>query len=235
MINSPFYHQTIKKIVIGFGRLFSDVKVIRYNADGSVGQVVKVPLAYGPKEKIIQRADQDPEMDNQIYATLPRMAFEVLGYNYDPSRKVNRNNKISCSGEDGIAYTYSPVPYNINIQLSLLTKGTEDSLAVLEQILPTFTPEYTLAFKAVPELNVTSNVPIVLEGVSVSDEYEGSFDQRRIVTHTFDFIAKADLFGGVRKAGMILHAEANIPNQMTQYDVIANDTRMIILDEWSTL
>lgn len=235
MIASPFYHQTIKKVVIGFGRLFSDIRVIRYNADGTVGQVVKVPLAYGPKEKIIQRADQDADMDNQIYATLPRMAFEVLGYNYDPSRKVNRNNKISCADESGIAYTYSPVPYNINIQLSLLTKGTEDSLAVLEQILPTFTPEYTLAFKAVPELNVTSNVPIVLEGVSVSDEYEGGFDQRRIVTHTFDFVAKVDLFGGVRKAGMILHAEANVPNQMTQYDVIANDTRMIILDEWSTL
>jgi len=212
--SNVFYHGLIRKTIVAFGSLFSDIYIDRKQGDSVTGttiQRLQIPLAYAPKEKWIVRLDSDPNLEQHTYTTLPRMSFEILGYSYDSQRKLNRMQQIKCgSGIESMTYMYTPVPYNIEISLYVLTKTQEDGLQIIEQILPTFTPEYTLSINAVPDMNVVQEIPVILNTVSVSDEYDGDFQTRRFVTHTLNFTLKTSLFGGVSGQSVISQVEANI-------------------------
>lgn len=212
--NQVFYHGVIRKTIVAFGRLFSDVYIDRKQGDSVTGttiQRLQIPLAYAPKEKWIVRIDSDPTLENYTYTSLPRMSFEILSYNYDATRKTNRMQKIECgNGTNSKNFMYSPVPYNIEIALYILTKTQEDGLQILEQILPTFSPEYTLPVKVVPDMNVVQDIPVILNSVNVSDEYDGDFQTRRFVTHTLNFTLKLNMFGAMSNQGVIDTVNANI-------------------------
>ena len=214
--NNVFYHGIIRKCIVGFGTLFSDIYIDRKEGDSVTGttlQRLQVPLAYAPKEKWVVRLDSDPNLENHTYTSLPRMSFEIIGYNYDPQRKVNRMQQLKCGdGTGSVSTMYSPVPYNLDLSLYILTKTQEDGLQIIEQILPTFTPEYTLTINVVPDMNVKTEVPIVLNSVSVSDEYDGDFQTRRFVTHTLNFQMKMNLFGAIASGGVIETVNANVGN-----------------------
>lgn len=234
MFETPYYHELIKKATIGFGALFSQIKVLRRNPNdaNAAPQVISVPIAFGPKEKILTRLEQDPSQTGHTYITLPRMAFEINGYNYDTSRMVNRNNKIQCYQENVVTAVYSPVPYNVEFSLYILTKGTEDGLAIIEQILPLFTPEYSFTVNAIPELNITQDIPVVLNGISVSDDYEGDFAVRRLVTHTLTFTAKLNLFGNLQTSSVITRVDADL-KKFQNYTASMDGDGNIIVDTWN--
>lgn len=213
MLNgSVYYHGLIRRTIVAFGRLFSDIKIPRYDNDGVLQQTIAVPVSYAPKEKWIVRIESDPTLNQHTYTVLPRLSFEITGYSYDSIRKTNRMEKLVCVQADGNTRNevFSPVPYNLDITLYALTKNTEDGLAIIEQILPTFTPEYSLAVKAVDDMNIVSDVPIILNSVSVQDDYDGDFSIRRFVTHTLNFTAKMNLFGYVSSPGVIKDVTTNI-------------------------
>jgi hypothetical protein len=209
-----FYHGIIRKTIVSFGRLFSDIYIDRKQGDSVTGTTIQrlhIPLAYAPKEKWLVRLEQDPDLTNNTYVTLPRMSFEIIGYAYDPTRKVNRMQQIKCGdGSGSVSTMYTPVPYNIDLSLYILTKTQEDGLQIIEQILPTFTPEYTLTINAVPDMNVKLDIPIILNSVAVSDEYDGDFQTRRFVTHTLNFQMKANLFGPITGRNVIDEVNANV-------------------------
>jgi hypothetical protein len=212
--NNVFYHGIIRKSIVAFGRLFSDIYIDRKSGDSVTGttiQRLQIPLAYAPKEKWLVRLEQDPNLENNTYVSLPRMSFEINGYNYDPARKVNRMQQIKCGdGTGSVSTMYTPVPYNIDISLYILTKTQEDGLQIVEQILPTFTPEYTMTINAVPDMNVKLDVPIILNSVAVNDEYDGDFQTRRFVTHTLNFQMKVNLFGPITDRNVIDTVNANV-------------------------
>lgn len=228
--NQVFYHGIIRKSVVAFGRLFSNIYIDRKQGDsvsGTTLQRLQVPLAYAPKEKWLVRIEQDPTLENHTYTSLPRMSFEITGYTYDASRKVNRMQKITCgSGIDSLSYVYTPVPYNIDISLYILTKTQEDGLQIIEQILPTFTPEYTLAIKNLEDMNVVIDVPVILNSVSVQDDYDGDFQTRRFVTHTLNFTMKTNLFGAISGQGIITQVNANVG----QNENFANPNRVYVAE-----
>lgn len=215
MLNSNvYYHGIIRKCIVGFGSLFSDIYIDRREGDSVTGTVIQrlqVPLAYAPKEKWIVRLEQDPTLENNVYTTLPRMSFEIIGYNYDSQRKVNRMQQLKCGdGTGSVSTMYTPVPYNLDLSLYILTKTQEDGLQIIEQILPTFTPEYTLSINVVPDMSVKIDVPIVLNSVSVQDDYDGDFQMRRFVTHSLSFQMKMNLFGPISGRSIIDTVYANI-------------------------
>jgi len=215
MLNSNvYYHGIIRKCIVGFGSLFSDIYIDRREGDSVTGTVIQrlqIPLAYAPKEKWIVRLDQDTSLENNVYTTLPRMSFEITGYNYDPQRKVNRMQQIKCGdGTGAVSTMYTPVPYNLDISLYILTKTQEDGLQIIEQILPTFTPEYTLSINVVPDMSVKIDVPIILNSVSVQDDYDGDFQTRRFVTHSLSFQMKMNLFGPISNNDVIQTSNINI-------------------------
>ncbi len=242
MLNgNVFYHGIIRKSIVAFGRLFSDIYIDRKQGDsvnGTTIQRVQVPLAYAPKEKWIVRIEQDPSLENHTYTSLPRMSFEITGYSYDASRKMNKMNKIVCNDGVSSTSTYSPVPYLIDISLYVLTKTQEDGLQIIEQILPTFSPEYTLAINAIPSMNVIQDVPVTLQSVSVQDDYDGDFETRRFVTHTLSFQLKVNLFGSVRDNKPIYGASVGVSTvdgvTSATYNVQGDpDTYGITSEEWT--
>ena len=191
--------------------MFNDIYVTRRNSAGTGVQTLKVPLAYGPKQKFLVRLEADPNLDQKVAITLPRIGFEIAGLDYDPSRKLNRilKRKKVKSSEDTKVKTmstqYSPVPYNFNFELFVMTKNSDDGVQIVEQILPFFQPEYTVSINEVPEMDVIRDVPIVLNSIGYEDTYTGSFTERRAIIYTFNFVAKAYVYGPVSTSVLRLH------------------------------
>jgi len=245
MLNdSVFYHGIVRKCIIGFGRLFSNIYIDRKISDpvnGAQAQRIHVPLSYAPKEKWLVRLDEDPTLENQTLTSLPRMSFEIIAYTYDSLRKVNRmqymKNDNSSSTDNTTAVVRTPVPYNIDMSLYIVTKTQEDALQIIEQILPWFTPEYSMTINAVDDMGIKLDVPVVLNSVIVSDEFEGTFQQRRFVIHTINFQMKVSLFGPVSQQGVILQSDANVSmgdNDFSKYRATGEfgpDGEQIILND----
>lgn len=239
--NDVFYHGIIRKTIVAFGKLFSDVYIDRKQGDsvnGNTIQRLQIPLSYAPKEKWLVRIEQDPELNQHTYTSLPRMSFEITGYNYDATRKLGKMQRISCNTETGSSDMFAPVPYNIDISLYILTKTQEDAMQIIEQILPVFGPEYTLSINAVPDMNIIQDIPIALNSVSVQDDYDGDFENRRFVTHTLTFTLKLNLYGPVSNNKRIYDSTANLATVMTgpissQYNVVVDPaTGNLTNDEW---
>ena len=215
MLGNRFYNQSLRKLIIAFGQVFNNIVIQRTNKTGGVTARIKVPLAYAPKEKFMVRLDQQANLNSREFATsLPRMGFEIKGLSYDPSRKLTRVQKYSQvkSGEEGkkVNFNYTPVPYNIDLQLYLFTATAEDGLQIIEQILPYFQPDYTVTINAVPALNIKRDVPIVLGNINYEDNYDGDFTTRRAVIYTLSFTAKSYLFGPMNNSSVIKKSQADI-------------------------
>lgn len=240
MLNGvTYYHGIVRKVIVAFGRLFSDIKVVRYDQSGEPLQTIAVPIAYAPKEKWTARLEGDPSLNNTVYNVLPRLSFEITGYSYDSARALNKMSNIVCNNDDGLTrkQLFTPTPYNLDITLYALTKTTEDGLAILEQILPVFRPDYTLSIKAINDMNLIMDIPIVLNGVSVDDQYEGDFETRRVITHTFNFTAKIGLFSAMGNPNVINSVYANLMNAedvVTQgYNAQAETPISEIVEAWT--
>lgn len=211
--NQIYYYGITRKIIVGFGSLFSSIKIARESLDKTESQTVNVPIAYAPKEKFLVRLSQDPSLDKYVYTTLPRMSFQITGVSYDSSRKVSKGNPIRCLNENGdVTGIFTPVPYNIEIELNVLTKTTEDGLQIIEQILPYFGPEYTMRLKILDTPKIDLDIPVVLNSISNQDEYDGDFATRRFVTWTLNFTLKTHFFGPTTNQGFITHTMVDIRN-----------------------
>ena len=199
MLGTYSYHDIFRKTVIAFGTLFNNIELRRST------EVMKVPLAYGPKQKFLARLDQTPDPTNKrVQITLPRISFEINGIQYDPSRKVSPTQKIKFPKDvDENKNVYMPVPYNLSFELAIISKNQEDGMQILEQILPFFQPHYNLSVKLIPEIDDTRDVPVVLTNVDYEDSYEGDFASRRAIIYTLQFTVKTYLYGPVTDAKII--------------------------------
>jgi len=199
MLGSTFYHETMRKCVVGFGTLFNDIHITRKDSSGSVIQSMKVPLAYGAKQKFLTRLREDPNITKSVAITLPRIGFEIGPITYDSTRKLNKIQKVKKAGSAGnkVDTQYMPVPYNIDFELYVMSKNSDDALQIVEQILPYFQPDYTITINDIVQMSSKRDVPIILSGVSYEDNYEGEFAERRAIIYTLTFTAKMYLYGPV--------------------------------------
>ena len=206
-----FYHETIRRSVIAFGSVFNDIHVRRKDGTGTAIQSLKVPLAYGPKQKFLARLYENPNLTNINQLTLPRMGFEISGFQYDGQRKVNKMNVRKTVGATSteIKRQFQSVPYNLNFSLFIMAKNQEDALQIVEQILPFFTPAYTLTINAVPEMGIKDDFPLILEGLTYEDDYEGDFATRRSIIYTMTFTVKMNFYGPVKEQGIIKTVQAD--------------------------
>jgi len=210
-----FYNESMRRMTIAFGQLFNNIQIKRKDSSGSTIQSIRVPLAYAPKEKFLTRLDQQPDLDNREFAiTLPRMSFEISTIEYDASRKLNRLQKfkkVKTSAEGKILdFNYMPVPYNISYSLNVFTATAEAGLQIIEQILPYFQPDYTVTIKAIPDLDIKRDVPIVLNTVNYEDSYSGDYTTRRAVIYTLTFTAKTYLFGPAQTQKVVKTVQSDL-------------------------
>ena len=197
MLGTYFYHEILRKTVIGFGTLFNNIHIRHKTGGGGNFSVMKVPLAYGPMQKFLARIQQQPDLDRETAISLPRISFEMGGIQYDPSRKTGLAQTFLTKSGTNAKKVYMPVPYNVGFELSIMSKLSDDALQILEQIIPYFQPSFNITVNLVESIGEKKDVPIVLESVNYSDSYEGSFDSRRILIYTLAFTAKTYLFGPV--------------------------------------
>ena len=198
-----FYNEILRRTIISFGTLFNSVTIKQTNTSDSVVNVVRVPLAYGPTQKFLARLEQSPDLNKSTSLSLPRMSFEFTGLTYDPSRKVTSTQTFLATDKDTgteVKKAYMPVPYNLQFELSIMTKLNDDALQIVEQILPYFQPAYNLTIELVETIKEKRDVPIVLENITMQDDYEGDFSSRRVLLYTLRFTAKTYLFGPVSSA-----------------------------------
>ena len=208
MFNNEFYHETIRRYVIVFGTMFNDMVVHRRNAAGTIVKRLKVPIAYGPRAKFLSRIKQDPTLTKPDAISLPRMSFQIVGYNYDPARKLQTvgqmRGAVANTSVNGVVY--NPVPYNIDFELSIYVLNAEDGTMLIEQILPFFTPEWTNTMKLIDDIDLRMDVPVVLNTINTEDTYEDAYENRRTIIHTLNFTMKGYIFGPVRNKDIILIA-----------------------------
>ena len=197
MLGTYFYHEIIRKTVISFGTLFNDIHVRHQDSTGKDISQIKVPISYGPKQKFLARIQQQPELNKATQISLPRISFEMNNIQYDPSRKSGISQTFKASDSGKLKKVFMPVPYNLGFELNILTKLQDDSLQILEQILPFFQPGFTLTIDLVDQIGEKRDVPMVLENIAFTDDYEGNFETRRALIYTLSFTAKTYMFGPI--------------------------------------
>jgi len=239
MLGTYSYNEIFRKTVVAFGTLFNNIELRR--SDG----VMKVPLAYGPKQKFLARLDQTPDPTNKrLQITLPRISFEINGIAYDSSRKVSPTQKIKVPKDgDGNYNIFMPVPYTLSFELAIISKTQEDGLQILEQILPNFQPHYNLSVKLLPNFNEIKDVPVILNQIQYEDSYEGNFSSRRAIIYTLQFSVKTYLYGPTKEAKIIKSAQVdmyagmdvNTAPRVQRYSVVPTATQNLTGTALTTL
>lgn len=218
MFGTYFYHSKTKKAVALFGRLFNNLYVIRKNTSGAVISQLKVPLSYAPKSKYLDRLRENPDLqeDTQVAIKLPRMSFEITSMTYDAARqlaKVGNFSTISSTGSSSNRQKFfTPVPYSINFQLNVYAKSQDDALQIVEQIIPTFNPQYSLTIKpfGVEYPAFKEDIQVIIQSVGFADDFEGAMEQRRTIIYNLDFEMKLSYHGPIANVGIIREAQAKI-------------------------
>jgi len=243
MLGTYFYHEIIRKTVIAFGTLFNDVHVRHQDSSGKDLNDIKVPISYGPRQKFLARLEQQPDLNRAVQIELPRMSFEVNNISYDPSRKAGVTQTFKAKDGKNYKKVFMPVPYNLGFELNILTKLQDDSLQIIEQVLPFFQPGFTLSIDLAKSIGEKRDVPIVLDSIEFTDDYEGNFETRRALIYTLSFTAKTYMFGPIadttdgliRKVQLDYYTDTNTrtANREMRYTVAAkakqdyNDDKVI--------
>jgi hypothetical protein len=221
-----FYNEILRRTIISFGTLFNSIS-IKQSGGETDASIIRVPLAYGPTQKFLARLTQSPDLSKATSLSLPRMSFEFTGLTYDPSRKVTSTQKIVVQNPDSSTpdekKVYMPVPYNMQFELAVMTKLNDDALQIVEQILPYFQPSYNLSVNLVGAINEKRDIPVILENITMQDDYEGDFESRRVLLYTLRFTAKTYLFGPVTDASKDIITKSTV-NYLTGTDT-SNATR----------
>ena len=217
MFGTYSYHNVTRSITAVFGSLFNDIDIVRKDGSGNILNQERVPIAYGPRQKWLSRIDERPDLDDtKVAIKLPRMSFEITGFNYDSSRQLNKHCKdritIATDGDvNRSAQLPAGAPYNLNFELNIYAKTQDDALQILEQILPHFKPSFSVTIKPISsQPTITQDVKFVLTSTTINHTYEGAFTERNVLVYTLSFDAKAMYYGPIANAEVIKTAIANI-------------------------
>ena len=142
MLGRYYYHSIFRKSIISFGTLFNNILVKRKGNGGNL-ESLKVPIQYGPTQKFLAMIAAEPRPERQgVQMTLPRLSFEVKGFQYDAARKLAPTTFYKAPFNAGeskdntpVQSRFLPVPYNLQVEMSYL-KTQDDGLQILEQTLP---------------------------------------------------------------------------------------------------
>jgi len=195
------------------GSLLNNIRITRTDKEGNIVALLKVPITYGPKDKMLARIMQDPKLDrDEATTTLPMLSFEMGQIAYDGDRKLNTIGKTSVrdnTDKNKFRYQYNPVPYNLDFKAYVYAKNVEDGTKIMEQILPFFTPDWTTTVNLIPEVEVNMDIPIILNSINYTDNYAGEYKDRRMIVWELNFTLKGYFYGPVKTGGIIKFITTN--------------------------
>ena len=245
MVGNYFYNETVRKTVIAFGTLFNNISIKKFANDGKTISMLKVPIAYGPMQRFLARIEQQQNFDDNVALTLPRLSFEMSSFTYDTTRKASPITKFTMKSPNSktkVKKMYLPVPYDIGFRLSFATKLQDDSLQIIEQILPFFQPSYAVTINMLEGVEEKRDIPFTLRNVSFTDEYEGDFSNRRFIQYDLDFVCKTYFYqevptdeNGIIKKVQVDYSTAIRAPRAQRYTVTPQATKDYNDDAASTL
>jgi hypothetical protein len=245
-IANYFYNETTRKYVALFGTVFNQIKIERKDNAGNLVQSMIVPLSYAPFQKVLSRLTQDPDLLNSTKSavSLPRMSFEITNMQYDSTRKLASSLKmrkeLKTETNSARNFVYAATPYNIDFSLYIMTKYSEDAVKILEQILPFFTPDWTVSAFLIPDLD-SFDLPIILNSVTTEDLYEGDYAERQTILYTLNFTLKGYFFGPEKTKKVIKFVDAGFATTTlanTQFEESVNVYPVILANNsigWSDI
>jgi hypothetical protein len=218
MLGTWFYHKRVRMAVSVFGSMFNNIYVLRQNSSGETISQIKVPLSYAPKRSFLERLEEmknGEEQERRVAMKLPRMSFEITSMTYDAIRQLPKTNTFSTAISGDVSKRnqfYASVPYDIGFDVSIYAKSQDDALQIVEQILPYFNPQYTITVKPFYDdhPDIKEDVPIILQGVTFSDDFEGSIGDRRTIVYTLSFVMKVNFYGPNDTANVIREVHQNL-------------------------
>lgn len=200
-----FYNENLRKLVVGFGSLFSNIEVAHKDPDTSANFNIRVPIHYSPQEKFIQRLLQPSSITpgTRIETQLPIISYIINTIVPDPSRRLNRITPVlNLTNVGGTCQptgnqVKSQIPVNVSFNLFVYTRHTDDMLQIVEQIMPYFVPEHIITMD-MNEVQQNVQIPVVMVSNSLTEKYEGDLNSRRLNIASFQFVAKAWIFGEIQ-------------------------------------
>lgn len=206
MFGTYFYHGIMKKNTIAFGNLFNNIFIKKFDENKAVQQMIKVPLIYAPKDKVIASLRATVTgvggVSKSVNIQLPKISFYFDAPMKNTERQkqsIQKSYTIDKNDDERIYYNYEQVPYDIPVNMSIFTRSDEDMYQIQEQIFPFFNPQLNMVINYIPQLGVAVDVPITLDAVSTIQEFEfGEEDFRtKLNTSTFNFIMQTAFIGPI--------------------------------------
>ena len=223
MFGPHFYNERVRKSVAVFGAMFNNLYVTR-KGGGATHSQMKVPIAYAPQRKFLERIQEmfdGEDAERQLAIRLPRMSFEVTNIQYDPARQLPKMNNFYRDGIEDVHKNnkfYVATPYIITFELNIYGRSHDDCLQCVEQIIPYFNPQYTVAVKPLTDFDdVVEDVPVILNSTVFSDDYEGGLENRRTIIYTMTFDMKVAFWGPKREANIINRIDVDFFHMDPEY------------------
>lgn len=152
-----FYDGQLRKYLIQMIRVFSHFEVRELSSTGE--RFVRVPCRYADASRLVQHI-LNKNSENAIL-NAPQIAVTLANLQLAPNRRQDPRlvdtrqvaerewdeDSQSYGSGQGNLYTlqrYMPVPYNMTIDISILTTNTDTKLQLLEQIMVLFNPSLQL-------------------------------------------------------------------------------------------
>lgn len=229
MTNRTFFWE-IKDIITQFIAAFDDTVIKRYDNNRVPREDIEVRYVFGPKQRVMYDI-----VNKAQNITLPAIAINITGISRDSTRVFN---KLDSSYLDGRDTPYgptsikipSPVPINIEVSMSILSKYMSDVDQILSNFIPYTNPYIVLSWTLPEEFNLKNTTEIrteVLWGGSISYNAPTDLtfsDKFRVVADT-TFTIKSWLFKPAETQKTIYKVTANFTN---------SDLRDRIYDDYET-
>jgi len=169
-----FHHETIRRYTAALLDYFNALEVQYQDSNGTT-LIKNIPLVYSTREKYkLLDGHTGEQLASGNYNVLPRANMALSAMNKLEARFMNKNNKIAKkSNVDSFDYMLNSVPYEFNYDFSIICRGMNEAIQMVEQIAPKFNPIVTLSVWDAQNLASPTKIPLKLLDINIeSEEYE---------------------------------------------------------------
>ena len=187
-----FYDQQIKKYILQFMAIFSDLQVQIQKPGTRDNVLIPVSVHYGSKDRVVASILADNTQNKPL--RLPTMAANISAIDMAPELRKGRGQvrKTTYLPQGGlipqdltVLEQVMPVPYNVTINLSILTSNQDQHFQILEQIMMIFDPDLELQTSD-SFFDWTRITTVQLMNIGLEENYPPGSD-RRVITTTLEF------------------------------------------------
>lgn len=195
-VDGYYYNKQIKKYVLQFMAIFSGVQVSVGKNNELEERLIPVPIHYADKDRVVSALLADNVQTSPI--RLPLMSANITSIAQSPMRQhgvgtERRSSYVPVGGmlpnDLQVIYQRAPTPYDISVELKIMTSNADHHFQILEQIMPLFDPQMTIQTSDAL-FDMTKIASVKMESGPQFDPYPLD-NTRRIVSSTMNFKIEA--------------------------------------------